>query len=41
MENAIEPFLVSNFDIVNDKDTETMDLSKKDQESSQICRVMY
>ena len=28
-------------DIVNDKDTETMDLSKKDQESSQICRVMF
>ena len=28
-------------DIANDKDTETMDLSKKDQESSQLCRVMY
>jgi len=28
-------------DIVKDLDTETMDLNKKNQESSQICRVMY
>lgn len=24
-----------------DQDTETMDLNKKDQETSQLCRIMY
>ena len=28
-------------DIVKDGNTETMDLNKKNQESSQICRVMF
>jgi len=28
-------------ELVKDKDTETMDLNKKNQETSQICRVMF
>ena len=28
-------------DILDDIDTETMDLSKKEQETSQLCRIMY
>lgn len=28
-------------DIVKCADSETMDLNKKDQESSQLCRIMY
>jgi hypothetical protein len=27
--------------IKQDLDTETMDLNKKDQETSQLCRIMY
>jgi len=27
--------------IKQDIDTETMDLNKKDQETSQLCRIMY